>query len=258
MPAVSTKRHSLPPSSTISSTGSRVVPASSLTTTRSSPAALFSSEDLPTFGRPRIATRRGPPISCLATAEISGSTFMISSSRSATPRPWIADTGYGSPRPEVPEGGGLGLVAGVVDLVGDEEDGLAALAEQLHDVLVGRGGADHRVDDEHHDVAEVDRDLGLRGDGASMPRASGSQPPVSTSVKRRSIHSALYVTRSRVTPGVSSTTASRRPRMRFTSADLPTFGRPTIATTGSAGRNWMPSSPSSTPASSAASSSSSS
>ena len=54
-----------------------------------------------------------------------------------------------------------------------------------------------------------------------MPRASGSQPPVSTSEKRRSIHSALYVTRSRVTPGVSSTTASRRPRMRFTSADLP-------------------------------------
>ena len=69
-----------------------------------------------------------------------------------------------------------------------------------------------------------------------MPLASGSQPPVSTSVKRRSFHSPLYVTRSRVTPGVSSTTASRRPRMRFTSADLPTFGRPTIAITGSAGR----------------------
>ena len=88
---------------------------------------------------------------------------MTSSSRSATPRPWIAETGYGSPSPSPHRRGRLGLVAGVVDLVGDEEDRLAALAEQAHDVLVGRGGADHRVDDEQHDVAEVDRDLGLCG-----------------------------------------------------------------------------------------------
>ena len=67
---------------------------------------------------------------------------------------------------EVPESRGLGLLAGIVDLVRDEEDGLAALAEQLHDVLVGRRGADHRVDDEQHDVGEIDRDLGLSGDGA--------------------------------------------------------------------------------------------
>src|SRR5919107_1622288 len=39
--------------------------------------------------------------------------------------------------------------------------------------------------------------------------------------------------RSRVTPGVSWTTAARRPRKRLTSVDLPTLGRPTIATTGS-------------------------
>jgi hypothetical protein len=38
--------------------------------------------------------------------------------------------------------------------------------------------------------------------------------------------------RSRVTPGVSSTIASLRCRTRFTSDDLPTFGRPTTATTG--------------------------
>ena len=61
MPAVSTKRHVLPPSSTSSSTGSRVVPATSSTTTRSSPASLLSRLDLPTFGRPSSATRRGPP-----------------------------------------------------------------------------------------------------------------------------------------------------------------------------------------------------
>ena len=34
------------------------------------------------------------------------------------------------------------------------------------------------------------------------------------------------------TPGVSSTTARRLPRIRLTSVDLPTFGCPTTATTG--------------------------
>ena len=52
-------------------------------------------------------------------------------------------------------------------------------------------------------------------------RASGSQPPVSTTVNRRPFHSASYATRSRVTPGTSSTTASRRPRMRLTMSTCP-------------------------------------
>src|ERR1044071_6518842 len=41
--------------------------------------------------------------------------------------------------------------------------------------------------------------------------------------------------RSRVTPGLSCTTASRRPRMRFTRVDLPTLGLPTTASTGCGG-----------------------
>ena len=36
--------------------------------------------------------------------------------------------------------------------------------------------------------------------------------------------------RSRVTPGVSCTTAARDSVSRLTSVDLPTFGKPTIAT----------------------------
>ena len=67
-------------------------------------------------------------------------------------------------------------------------------------------------------------------------RASGSsvrsQPPVSTTAKARPIHSASRILRSRVTPDCSSTMASRRPTMRFTSVLLPTLGRPTTATTG--------------------------
>src|SRR5437764_7426187 len=42
------------------------------------------------------------------------------------------------------------------------------------------------------------------------------------------------VMRSRVTPGVGSTIAMRRPASQLNSDDLPTFGRPTIATIGSA------------------------
>src|SRR5579872_6975489 len=38
--------------------------------------------------------------------------------------------------------------------------------------------------------------------------------------------------RSRVVPGISSTIAMRSPIMRLKNVDLPTFGRPTIATSG--------------------------
>ena len=65
--------------------------------------------------------------------------------------------------PQVPQRGGLGLLAGVVDLVGHEEHRLVRLAEQAHHVLVGRRRPDGGVDDEEHDVGEVDRDLGLSG-----------------------------------------------------------------------------------------------
>ncbi|CAB4895827.1 unannotated protein [freshwater metagenome] len=67
---------------------------------------------------------------------------------------------------------------------------------------------------------------------AAIPLTLTSQPPVSMRMKRFPFQSASYVTRSRVTPGRSSTTASRRPIMRFTKVDLPTFGLPTTARTG--------------------------
>ena len=51
-------------------------------------------------------------------------------------------------------------------------------------------------------------------------------------MNRRLFHSHSYCTRSRVTPGVSSTIASRLPRNLLMSVDLPTLGRPRIATIG--------------------------
>ena len=45
-------------------------------------------------------------------------------------------------------------------------------------------------------------------------------------------HSASRILRSRVTPGRSSTIAACSPMMRLNNVDLPTFGRPTTATSG--------------------------
>ena len=62
--------------------------------------------------------------------------------------------------------------------------------------------------------------------------ADGSMPPVSTMLKERPHHSHSAYSRSRVTPGVSSTMDSRWPQSLLNSMDLPTLGRPTIATKG--------------------------
>src|SRR5574337_480220 len=59
---------------------------------------------------------------------------------------------------------------------------------------------------------------------------SGSIPPVSTMSKVMPFHSASATRRSRVVPGTSSTTASGSPARRLKSVDLPTLGRPTMAT----------------------------
>ena len=63
---------------------------------------------------------------------------------------------------------------------------------------------------------------------------STSRPPVSTRTNRRPFHSASPYSRSRVVRARSSTIAVRAPTMRLKSVLLPTFGRPTMATTGSA------------------------
>ena len=69
---------------------------------------------------------------------------------------------------------------------------------------------------------------------ASSTLPPGSQPPVSTSRNGTPSHSASSSLRSRVTPGWSSTMAACLPITRLNSVLLPTFGRPTITTVGSA------------------------
>ena len=60
--------------------------------------------------------------------------------------------------------------------------------------------------------------------------AASSRPAVSITVKARSPSARAPSRRSRVTPGRSSTSARRLPTRRLNSVDLPTFGRPTMAT----------------------------
>ena len=68
---------------------------------------------------------------------------------------------------------------------------------------------------------------------ASDSGAASSSPAVSISRTCRPRSSASASLRSRVTPGVSATSASRRPASRLNSVLLPTFGRPAITTRGS-------------------------
>ena len=84
---------------------SRVVPGRSWTTERSSPISRLNRVDLPTLGRPTMATdgtdgtcsvdRAQPPRRPAPRA----SAATTASSRSPVPRPWRALTGNGSPRP---------------------------------------------------------------------------------------------------------------------------------------------------------------
>ena len=74
---------------------------------------------------------------------------------------------------------------------------------------------------------------------SDIPSGATSQPPVSIMMNRRPFHSASYFTRSRVTPGVSSTIASRLPIIRFTNVDLPTLGRPITATFGNPSKFFL-------------------
>ena len=65
---------------------------------------------------------------------------------------------------------------------------------------------------------------------ASESLSASSSPAVSMIVKRRWPSAASPSRRSRVTPGRSSTSASFLPTSRLNSVDLPTLGRPMMAT----------------------------
>ena len=239
IPAVSTKRQSVPEMSTISSTGSTVVPATESTTDRSSPARRFNRLDLPTFGRPSNATRRGPCCDSLP-EPTSGNRFTISSSRSPLPRPCRAETVNGSPTPNDHSAAASSSSAALSTLLATRSTGTFA-RRSISTASVSASVAPTVVSTTSTTMsASIAARRACSLTCEARPLLRKSQPPVSMIENLRPDHSASYRTRSRVTPGMSSTTAARRPMIRLTSVDLPTFGRPTIATTGTATSSSAP------------------
>ena len=119
---------------------------------------------MPTLGRPSSATRRGPAVASADSAGASGSAASTASSTSPLPRPWIALTGSGSPRPSDHSSPGLRLLPFVVNLVRRQDDGLAGPLQDPGDRAVVLGGAHDGVDDEQHRVGGLDGERGLLGD----------------------------------------------------------------------------------------------
>ncbi len=122
-----------------------------------------------------------------------------------------------------------------IPLVRDDHDAAAGLVGLAADrrVLIGRAGA--RVDDERDDVRVADRLL-RAGDADHLDRPplatrpGRRMPAVSTMRNRRRCQMSGLSIASRVVPGMSLTITRSSRSSRFTSDDLPTFGRPTIAT----------------------------
>ena len=190
MPAVSTNVQVSRRSSISSSTGSRVVPATSSTTTRSEPATLFSREDLPTFGRPTSATRRGPR-AAPSRARTRRAAPRAASSRSPVPRPCSAETGCGSPRPRAHRQVASASPRGAVHLVGAQHDGLAGPAQQLDDApRRWRWRPRRRRPRRSRRRQRRSRTRPARRPWRRCRATSCSQPPVSTSMNRRPSHSA--------------------------------------------------------------------
>ena len=202
---------------------------------RSSPSSRFSSVDFPAFGRPTMASFSGRPASSSSgSASASGSRSAISAISSEIPSPCSADTATGSPSP-----------SSNASSTEDRDDRPSALfatsstgrpCRRSHwakcrsaGVTPARASTTNTV----RSAVAVATPAPSRIRPAMVSGAASSSPAVSTSRTRRPRSSASASLRSRVTPGVSATSASRRPASRLNSVLLPTFGRPAITTSGS-------------------------
>ena len=168
-----------------------VVPGVSTRSRGRGPRIAFSSDDSPTFGRPRIATR-------IASSGVSsrrpapGSCSTITSRRSPLPCPCSAESGPRLAKAQAVQVERQALLRGIVDLVRDQRHGLARAAQDVRDFFVPRRHSGARVDDEENEVGFPDRQLGLRGDRLRHRRWSAmSTPPVSMRRKRFPFHSAI-------------------------------------------------------------------
>ena len=207
-PAVSTRTNVCSPRRSTVSIASRVVPGCSETITRSSPSRALRRLDLPTFGRPRIATR-------IASSPGLGRSAPGQARDDRVEQVARAVAVDGRDRDRVAEAEPvelerLRLAPRLVDLVRDQEDRLARVAEDRRQLLVAGRDPGPGVDDEEDEVGLGDRRRACSATcWVSGERSAMSTPPVSTSRNRCPAHSQTTSLRSRVTPGVSWTTACR-------------------------------------------------
>ena len=150
------------------------------------------------------------------------------------PWPWVAETGCGLAQAEAMELGGQLARRPAVDLVGDDDDGPCAAAQDLGDLGVARAAArlGRRPPEPRRRRRRSPPAPGAGRPATASRSAARSTPPVSTSAKATPFHSQSSALRSRVTPASRWTTASRPPASRLTSVDLPTLGKPTTAICG--------------------------
>ena len=124
-----------------------------------------------------------------------------------------------------------GLRRAAFALVRHEHERLARGPHELRDPAVRGGGAGPCVDHEHDEVGFSDGLRGLlrhtRGDAARLGvfKTGGIRQD-----DRVPADAEFVSLRSRVRPGMSSTSASRLPANLLNRVDLPTLGRPMIAT----------------------------
>src|SRR5699024_6125459 len=167
------------------------LPIFSSTTDRSDLVSSFSSEDLPTFGRPTNATRRGPASgSGPPTWEVCGNIARAASSRSPEPRPCRAETGYGSPSPRDHSMAASASPRWSSTLLATSRVGLFALrsrrttrsSSSVRPTVASTTNSTASASSIAISACSPTRDL--------SPRVVRCQPPVSTTVKYRPVHSA--------------------------------------------------------------------
>jgi hypothetical protein len=126
---------------------------------------------------------------------------------------------------------GRAVVAGLaLGLVGRDQHRLVPLAQDLgEDPSSGVRPSRASNTSRETSASSIASSVWARMRDSRLSSVTSSKPAVSISSRSRSPRRPWAKRRSRVTPGWSSTSASLRPARRLNRVDLPTLGRPTMA-----------------------------
>ena len=221
----------LPSNSQSTEIESRVIPASGPVSRRSSPIKRLIRVDLPALGRPMTAMRIGLSGSSISSTKMSSDAARIALYRSAMPSPCSAEMATGSPKPRACASPTPPPLSRLSDLLASRMIGLCTLRRRSakmrsSEVTPSRASIMNMISSASSRAASVCS----RIRASRLSSVTSSYPAVSISVRSMSPMLPSAYRRSRVTPGRSSTSARRLPTRRLNRVDLPTLGRPTMAT----------------------------